>query len=255
MYSPFPEEFNRQVVSKISDFHFAPTASCKQNLLREGVSESSIAITGNTVVDSILWTLDLLDTRSDIREPIYAKLQEILDFDWINEKYILVTGHRRENFGDGFQQICAALAELGSKYPQMHFVYPVHLNPNVQVPVQSTLGNLPNIHLIEPLDYLSFTSLLRNCKLVLTDSGGIQEEAPSLGKPLVLMRETTERPEALEAGTIRLVGANRVRIVAEVTELLEDEISFNQMVKTQNPFGNGDSVELIIKHLIKTFDL
>jgi UDP-N-acetylglucosamine 2-epimerase (non-hydrolysing) len=255
MHSPFPEEFNRQAVSKITDFHFAPTSTCKENLVKEGVSESSIAVTGNTVVDSIHWTLNLLDTRDDIREPVVSNLVRVLGFDWTIEQFILVTGHRRENFGDGFQQICAALAELGSKFPQMHFVYPVHLNPNVQVPVQSTLGNLPNIHLIQPLDYLSFTSLLRNCKLVLTDSGGIQEEAPSLGKPVVLMRETTERPEALEAGTIRLVGANKERIVTEVTKLLEDEISYKQMVKIRNPFGNGDSVELIIDYLIKTFKL
>jgi len=246
LYSPFPEEFNRQIAGKIARWHFAPTEQSKKNLLGEGIRDDAIAVTGNTVIDSLLWMLDKVESEPGRRDAVLALLSGRLGFDWQHSRFVLITGHRRENFGDGFLQICEALKDLAQRHPDVHFVYPVHLNPNVLQPVRSILAGLPNVHLIEPLDYEPFVVLLKHCYLVLTDSGGIQEEAPSLGKPVLVMRDVTERPEAVEAGTVRLVGANRARIVANVSELLSDADSYKSMARAHNPYGEGDACERII---------
>lgn len=250
-YAPFPEEFNRQVTSKITKWHFAPTTFSRQNLLNEGVPETQISITGNTIIDALFWVLNRIDSDASRQISICKFLNERLPFSWQQDRFVLITGHRRENFGDGFMQICEALKDLAIYYPNVHFVYPVHLNPNVQDPVNSILMGLPNIHLISPLDYEPFVYLLRHCYLVLTDSGGIQEEAPSLGKPVLVMRDITERPEAVEVGTVRLVGANRERIVASVSELIENEASYKKMSHAHNPYGDGKACTRIIDVLGK----
>lgn len=246
MFSPFPEEFNRQVASKVAKWHFAPTGQSRANLLAEGIQDGAIYVTGNTVIDSLLWMLEKIESDSRRRESVATLLDGHLPFAWHSNRFVLITGHRRENFGDGFLQICEALKQVAQRFPAVHFVYPVHLNPNVRAPVQSILADLANVHLIEPLDYEPFVYLLKHCYLVLTDSGGIQEEAPSLGKPVLVMREVTERPEAVAAGTVRLVGANRERIVESVSELLTDEESYRQMAWAHNPYGTGDACERII---------
>ena len=214
MQAPYPEEFNRQVVSKIATIHFSPTDYCKRNLIKR-VEEEKIFVTGNTVIDSLFHLLEKLNKKSNFVSEIKSELDSLLGFEWQKEKFILITGHRRENFGDGFYQICKSIGTLASKYQGIRFVYPVHLNPNVQAPVYNILAKYNNVHLIKPLDYQSFISLLKFCYLVLTDSGGIQEEAPSLGKPVLLMRESTERPEGLDAGCVKLIGANFERIQVE----------------------------------------
>jgi UDP-N-acetylglucosamine 2-epimerase (non-hydrolysing) len=247
--SPFPEEFNRQVVGKLTRWHFAPTELSRDNLLAEGVPASNVTVTGNTVIDALHWVLARIEADSQRREEIVALLSEHLPFDWHQQRLVLITGHRRENFGDGFLQICAALSELASRYPLVRFVYPVHLNPNVQQPVAAILGALPNVHLIPPLDYEPFVYLLKHSFLVLTDSGGIQEEAPSLGKPVLVMRDVTERPEAIQAGTVRLVGADSNRIVANVAELLESAVAYAAMAKAHNPYGDGCACDRIISVL------
>lgn len=246
IFAPFPEEFNRQVVGKVANWHFSPTALSRQNLLNEGVPESRIVVTGNTVIDALHWVLDRIESDTLRQARISKFLEDRLPFSWQQQRFVLITGHRRENFGDGFMQICEALKELAFNYPEIHFVYPVHLNPNVQGPVNSILMGLSNVHLIDPLDYEPFVYLLKQCHLVLTDSGGIQEEAPSLGKPVLVMREVTERPEAVKAGTVRLVGANRERIVANVSELLENELSYKKMSHAHNPYGDGKACGRII---------
>lgn len=250
--SPFPEEFNRQIASKVARWHFAPTEQSRRNLVAEGVNEGDVFVTGNTVIDSLEWMLHKIDTDPRRQDAVCSLLAARLDFAWQKERFVLVTGHRRENFGEGFLQICEALKDLAQRFPGVHFVYPVHLNPNVRAPVQSILAGLLNVHLIEPLDYEPFVFLLRHCYLVLTDSGGIQEEAPSLGKPVLVMREVTERPEAVEAGTVRLVGANRDRIVASVAELLTNEESYKLMAWAHNPYGDGDACDRIID-VLRTF--
>lgn len=247
--APFPEELNRQVATKLSHWHFSPTTLSRENLEREGVPSQRVTVTGNTVVDALHWTLGRIDNEPELAAAITARLDKALNFDWRTSKFVLITGHRRENFGDGFLQICRALNDLAARYPRVHFVYPVHLNPNVQQPVRKILVDEPNIHLIDPLDYQPFVYLLRKCHLVLTDSGGIQEEAPSLGKPVLVMREVTERPEAVEAGTVRLVGANRDRIFAGVSELLDDDDSYRAMSRAHNPYGDGKASEKIIEVL------
>lgn len=246
IFAPFPEEFNRQVVGKVANWHFSPTALSRQNLLNEGMPESRIVVTGNTVIDALHWVLDRIESDTLRQARISKFLEDRLPFSWQQQRFVLITGHRRENFGDGFMQICEALKELAFNYPEIHFVYPVHLNPNVQGPVNSILMGLSNVHLIDPLDYEPFVYLLKQCHLVLTDSGGIQEEAPSLGKPVLVMREVTERPEAVKAGTVRLVGANRERIVANVSELLENELSYKKMSHAHNPYGDGKACGRII---------
>lgn len=249
LYAPFPEEFNRQVASKVTKWHFAPTALSRQNLLNEGVPAIQISVTGNTVIDALLWVLNRIESDAFRQASISKFLDERLPFSWQQDQFVLITGHRRENFGDGFMQICEAVRELAIHYPDVHFVYPVHLNPNVQQPVKLMLMRLSNVHLIDPLDYEPFVYLLKHCYLVLTDSGGIQEEAPSLGKPVLVMREVSERPEAIDAGTVRLVGANRERIVTNVSELIENKISYKKMSHAHNPYGDGMACRRIIDTL------
>jgi UDP-N-acetylglucosamine 2-epimerase (non-hydrolysing) len=244
--APFPEEFNRQVTGRVAHWHFAPTQTSKDNLLAEGVASARITVTGNTVIDALRWVLARIDADADRRNRLNSLLNGMLPFDWQRQRFVLITGHRRENFGDGFLQICEALKTLAQQHPDVHLVYPVHLNPNVQQPVRALLSGLPNVHLIEPLDYEPFVHLLRHCTLVLTDSGGIQEEAPGLGKPVLVMRDVTERPEAVVAGTVRLVGANCQRIVEQVTALLLDNAQYSQMSKAHNPYGDGHACQRIL---------
>jgi len=246
VFAPFPEEFNRQVASKVTKWHFAPTLLSRQNLLAEGVSDSSVYVTGNTVIDALRWVLERIESDGTRRLQLGQFLNDALPFDWQSERFVLITGHRRENFGDGFLQICEAIRDLALLYPSVRFVYPVHLNPNVREPVNERLTGLSNVHLIEPLDYEPFVYLLKHSKLVLTDSGGIQEEAPSLGKPVLVMRDVTERPEAVEAATVALVGANRDRIVAGVSRLLDDEEHYQTMALAHNPYGDGKACSRIV---------
>ena len=237
--SPFPEELNRQVTSKMARLHFAPTAENKQNLLKEGFSENNISITGNTVIDALLWVLEH-STPLDLALPI----------DLQQSRMILVTGHRRENFGEGFQQICEALQTIALQQPDVQIVYPVHLNPNVLEPVNRILSNLPNMHLLEPLEYPQFVHLMNQSALILTDSGGVQEEAPSLGKPVLVMRDTTERPEGVQAGTVKLVGANQRTIVDETIRLLNDSEAYRKMAFAHNPYGDGTASNKIMDALM-----
>ena len=249
LQAPFPEEFNRQVTSKVTKWHFAPTDFSRHNLLGERVPEARITVTGNTVIDALFWVLDRIDADGQRSQTVAAFLSAKLNFDWRQQRFVLITGHRRENFGDGFLQICHALKDLAARYPALQFVYPVHLNPNVQQPVNAILVDLTNVHLIAPLDYEPFVYLLKHSHIVLTDSGGIQEEAPSLGKPVLVMRDVTERPEAIEAGTVRLVGADRSRIVANVAELLDNQASYTAMSRAHNPYGDGTACERIVSVL------
>lgn len=234
LYSPWPEELNRKVAGALSAVHFAPTEQARKNLFREGYSEKTIHITGNTVIDALLEVNEKIHTDAALG----AKLASSFPFLRADKRMILVTGHRRENFGTGFENICSALAEL-AKRPEVQIVYPVHLNPQVQEPVKRLLGGLPNVVLIEPQDYLPFVYLMGASTLILTDSGGIQEEAPSLGKPVLVMRDTTERPEAVEAGTVRLVGTDRAQILREANALLEDPMAYDAMARSHNPYGDG----------------
>ncbi len=246
--SPFPEEANRVLVGKLADYHFAPTKLNVTNLLGEGVNPNRIIETGNTVIDSLLYISNRLDRFSNsVAE--HSILPELV----AQEKdYVLITGHRRENFGDGFVQICEAIKELAEKNPTVHFVYPVHLNPNVQKPVNQLLKDLNNVSLIAPLEYQDFVLAMKNCFLVLTDSGGVQEEAPSLGKPVLVMRDTTERPEAVSAGTVQLVGANKQNIIKGVQSLIDDKELYLKMNKAHNPYGDGEAVARIINFIKET---
>lgn len=249
VYAPFPEEFNRQVASKVTRWHFAPTELSRANLLSEQVRPEAITVTGNTVIDALHWVLGRIEADATRAQGLARQLDAMLRFDWAREPFVLITGHRRENFGDGFLQICEGLRELAARFGDVRFVYPVHLNPNVQQPVRKLLAALPNVHLIEPLDYEPFVYLLKHCHLVLTDSGGIQEEAPSLGKPVLVMRQVTERPEAVQAGTVELVGADRGRIVEGVARLLHDEGLYRKMARAHNPYGDGKACERIAEVL------
>lgn len=246
LYAPFPEEFNRQVTSKVTRWHFAPTALSRENLLAERVMSNSITVTGNTVIDALYWVLARIDSDATRRSTLDTLLNETLPFPWRELRFLLITGHRRENFGNGFLQICAAIRDLANIYPMVHFVYPVHLNPNVRKPVNKILAGLENVHLIEPLEYEPFVYLLKHSHLVLTDSGGIQEEAPSLGKPVLVMRDVTERPEAVEAGTVELVSADHARIVEGVSRLLDDDERYLAMSRAHNPYGNGSACARIM---------
>jgi UDP-N-acetylglucosamine 2-epimerase (non-hydrolysing) len=246
LYAPFPEEFNRQVASKITRWHFAPTELSRANLIAERVDHASISVTGNTVIDALHWVLNRIEADGERSAHLAQSISQLLPFNWQSDRFLLVTGHRRENFGDGFIQICEALRELASRFDSVHFVYPVHLNPNVQKPVRTILAGLSNVHVIEPLDYEPFVYLLKHSYLVLTDSGGIQEEAPSLGKPVLVMRDVTERPEAVDAGTVELVGASMVRIVAGVTRLLKDDSHYLKMSRAHNPYGDGKACDRIL---------
>ena len=246
MLAPFPEEFNRRVTGLISQLHFAPTEKSRDNLLKEGVDPNIISVTGNTVIDALHWALSIIRNDETVKRSVKQKLDEQIPFDYESQKFILITGHRRENFGEGFLEICEAISTLADKYQEVNFVYPVHLNPNVTQPVNKILSKKKNVFLIQPLEYLAFIYLLSNCHLVLTDSGGIQEEAPSLGKPVLVMRDTTERPEAVEAGTVKLVGAQKHRIIEGVSELLDNADCYNEMSKSLNPYGDGTATPTIV---------
>jgi UDP-N-acetylglucosamine 2-epimerase (non-hydrolysing) len=242
IYSPFPEEVNRQITGRVAAYHFAPTEQARQNLLAEQIPDEKIIVTGNTVIDALLSVVEKARAM-----PFSKELLKQLPFlaEEQNHQMVLVTGHRRENFGQGFEEICQALHDLAKMYPEVQIVYPVHLNPNVREPVNRILSNVDNIHLIEPQDYLPFVKLMDASHLILTDSGGIQEEAPSLGKPVLVMRNTTERPEAVEAGTVKLVGADRDKIVQAVDLLLTDESVYKAMARAHNPYGDGLASERI----------
>jgi len=243
IYSPYPEEINRQLTSRIANYHFAPTELAKNNLINEGISKERIFVTGNTVIDALF----------EILSKIKNEQISIDGYEINNRKYILVTGHRRENFGIGFLNICEALKEVAISNPEIDIVYPVHLNPHVQKPVYSILGQIKNIYLIKPLDYISFVYLMSKSYIILTDSGGVQEEAPSLGKPVLVMRNTTERPEAIEAGTVKLVGTNKDSIEIEINKLIRNKKAYVEMSKANNPYGDGKSCERIVKAIIKEF--
>ena len=248
MLSPWPEEMNRQVTDRICTYYFAPTGQSRQNLLRENIEEKKIFVTGNTVIDALLMAVDIIATKTGMEEQIHKEIQE-KGYTVGERDYILVTGHRRENFGEGFLHICKAIRELASKYPDIDIVYPVHLNPNVQKPVYELLSGLDNVFLISPLDYLPFIYAMQHSILLLTDSGGVQEEAPSLGKPVLVMRNTTERPEAVEAGTVKLVGTDAETIVGNVVELLRNKELYKRMSETHNPYGDGQACERIVNAL------
>ncbi|WP_434676589.1 non-hydrolyzing UDP-N-acetylglucosamine 2-epimerase [Pseudomonas sp. D3-10] len=246
LYSPWPEEGNRKLTGALANIHFAPTVTSKENLLREGISSDKIVVTGNTVIDALLDVVNRIDQNESLRATAAAPAA-LLDPE---RRMILVTGHRRENFGDGFERICQALTEIALTHPNVDIVYPVHLNPNVREPVNRLLAGLNNVHLIEPLEYLPFVYMMSRSYIILTDSGGIQEEAPSLGKPVLVMRDTTERPEAVAAGTVRLVGTQTVRLVEEVQRLLEDPDAYASMSYAHNPYGEGDACQRILEALL-----
>ena len=271
IYSPWPEEMNRQITGRIATYNFSPTPLSRQNLLEEKVSEASITVTGNTVIDALYWVVDKIKRDEALSEELKKvladagynvnRLNENEDEDENKRRLVLITGHRRENFGDGFIHMCTAIRDLVQKYPDVDFVYPMHLNPNVRKPIQEVFtdlnslstgegwGEAGNMFFIEPLEYLSFVYLMEKSTLVLTDSGGIQEEAPGLGKPVLVMRDTTERPEALEAGTVKLVGTNYDRIVNEVSQLLDDAAYYDAMSKAVNPYGDGKACERIVNFI------
>lgn len=250
MLSPWPEEMNRQVTDRICTYYFAPTEQSKKNLLQENIDENKIFITGNSVIDALLMAVDIISSTPGMKEKIAEEVSE-KGYTIGEREYILVTGHRRENFGDGFLHICEAIKELASLHPEMDIVYPVHLNPNVQKPVYELLSGLNNVFLISPLDYLPFIYAMQHSTLLLTDSGGVQEEAPSLGKPVLVMRDTTERPEAVEAGTVKLIGTDAAAIVSNVTNLLRDKALYKSMSETHNPYGDGQACERILEALRK----
>lgn len=245
IWSPFPEEVNRRLASQLVALHFAPTAAAREALLREGVPDASIAVTGNTVIDAL--QIEIAAQREPaLRDGIDRGLGDLLGDGWTRKPMILITGHRRENFGQGFEDICEAIAGLASRFADHLFVYPVHLNPNVAGPVNQRLGHLPNVRLIPPQGYRSFVRLMSLCRLVLTDSGGVQEEAPSLGKPVLVMRDTTERPEGIAAGTAVLTGPNAASIVQHTARLLTDAAAYQAMVTAKNPYGDGHASERIL---------
>lgn len=246
--SPWPEEGNRRLTGALTSLHFAPTLESRQNLLNENVAEKDIMVTGNTVIDALLLTKEKIE--SDVE--LYLQLQGSFPFLDDNKKMILVTGHRRESFGSGFENICNSLATIAKKYHNAIIVYPMHLNPNVREPVNRLLNGLSNVHLIEPQQYLQFVFLMMKSHIIITDSGGIQEEAPSLGKPVLVMRETTERPEAVCAGTVKLVGTNVMRIMKEVSILMDDDIAYSKMSYAHNPYGDGTASHKIVEILTQS---
>ncbi|MEG3081819.1 UDP-N-acetylglucosamine 2-epimerase (non-hydrolyzing) [Halomonas sp. 5021] len=247
LYSPWPEEANRKLTGVLAELHFAPTALSQQNLLDEGVAPNKVTVTGNTVIDALLSVVEKLENDSAFQ----AEFAETFHYLKPDSQIILVTGHRRESFGGGFERICEALRETALKHPQSQIVYPVHLNPNVNEPVERLLSDIDNVHLIAPLDYLPFVYLMNRSAIILTDSGGIQEEAPSLGKPVLVMRDTTERPEAVDAGTVKLVGTNIERIVSQLTTLLTDKGAYEAMSYAHNPYGDGKACGRIIDELVR----
>lgn len=253
IYSPWPEEMNRQITGRIATYHFSPTPLSRQNLLNEGIKEETITVTGNTVIDALYMVVDKIKSNKALNAELERSLSSAgYDVGRLKDgkKLVLITGHRRENFGDGFISMCTAIKDLTKEYPDVDFVYPMHLNPNVRKPIHEVFGEeltgLGNMFFIEPLEYLSFVYLMEQAALVLTDSGGIQEEAPGLGKPVLVMRDTSERPEALEAGTVKLVGTNYDKIVAEVSNLLNDKAYYEKMSKAVNPYGDGKACNRIV---------
>lgn len=258
IYSPWPEEMNRQITGRIATWHFSPTSLSKKNLLSEGIEENRITVTGNTVIDALYHVVSQIKNKDDLRQQLTNELEragyKITRLsEQSNRKLVLITGHRRENFGEGFIAMCKAIKTLALKYPETDFVYPMHLNPNVRKPIQEVFGDthLPNMFFIEPLEYLPFVYLMELSTIVLTDSGGIQEEAPGLGKPVLVMRDTTERPEALDAGTVKLVGTDFIRILEETSRLLESQVYYDQMSKAVNPYGDGLACQRIITQIRK----
>lgn len=251
LYSPWPEEANRQLTGTLAKFHFAPTATAAQYLQQENKQSEKIHITGNTVIDALFFIKNKLDESAHLNLEMQEKFS-MLD---LKKKWILITGHRRENFGEGFENICKALKKLALKYPDIEFIYPVHMNPNVMKPVYDYLDGIENIKLIEPQEYLPFIWLMQHSHLILTDSGGIQEEAPSLGIPVLVMRDTTERPEAVEAGTVKLIGALEESIVHHVSELLDNELLHDQMSQAHNPYGDGQSCQRIVNIIKQSYGL
>ena len=258
IYSPWPEEMNRQITGRIATWHFSPTSLSKKNLLSEGIEENRITVTGNTVIDALYHVVSQIKNKDDLRQQLTNELEragyKITRLsEQSNRKLVLITGHRRENFGEGFIAMCKAIKTLALKYPETDFVYPMHLNPNVRKPIQEVFGDthLPNMFFIEPLEYLPFVYLMELSTIVLTYSGGIQEEAPGLGKPVLVMRDTTERPEALDAGTVKLVGTDFTRILEETSRLLESQVYYDQMSKAVNPYGDGLACQRIITQIRK----
>lgn len=247
IYSPWPEEANRKLTGSLTKFHFAPTETSKQNLLCENYNEENIFVTGNTVIDALLMVKSQIESDCDLASTLAAQ------FPFLDEtkELILVTGHRRESFGGGFERICEALVQTAKLHPETQILYPVHLNPNVQEPVNRILADVKNVHLIEPQQYLPFVYLMNRAHIILTDSGGIQEEAPSLGKPVLVMRETTERPEAVSAGTVKLVGTDSMDIITSLTDLLENRDSYEKMSRAHNPYGDGNASRRICDVLFK----
>jgi len=246
IYSPWPEEGNRKLTGAIASLHFAPTVGSEQNLLSEGVSKQSITVTGNTVIDALLKVIDKLEVDVELNAKLAA---QFADFD-PSRRSVLITGHRRESFGGGFERICQSIRDLAERFGDVDFIYPVHLNPNVREPVNRLLREHDNIKLIEPLDYLPFVYLMNQASIILTDSGGIQEEAPSLGKPVLVMRDTTERPEAVDAGTVKLVGTDVDLIVSSVSRLLTDQVEYETMSRAHNPYGDGKACSRILETLL-----
>lgn len=259
IYSPWPEEMNRQITGRIATYHFSPTPLSKENLLKEGISGYQIIVTGNTVIDALYWVVEKIGHDESLRDLLSSHLLSAgYDVHRLRDgkRLVLITGHRRENFGDGFINICKAIKTLSQKYPNVDFIYPMHLNPNVRRPIHQVFGDnlscLENLFFIEPLEYLSFVYLMEKSFIVLTDSGGIQEEAPGLGKPVLVMRDTTERPEALTAGTVKLVGTDYEKIVKEVSELIDNPNAYDLMSKAINPYGDGKACSRIIAYLKKS---
>lgn len=253
IYSPWPEEINRQLTSRIATYNFAPTPLSKQNLLQEHIKEETITVTGNTVIDALYMVVERIKKNQELNKELELNLHKAGYDVNRNRRLVLITGHRRENFGEGFISMCTAIKDLTKKYPDVDFVYPMHLNPNVRKPIHEVFGenlsDLGNIFFIEPLEYLDFVYLMEKSTIVLTDSGGIQEEAPGLGKPVLVMRDTTERPEALKAGTVKLVGTDYNKILGEVSKLLDDKSYYDQMSKAVNPYGDGLACERVVRRL------
>ena len=246
IYSPWPEEGNRQLTGVLANYHFAPTAQSQQNLLKEGKDKNNIFVTGNTVIDALMYVVHRIDNQPELKQKTRAKISAQYPLE-TQRKVILVTGHRRENFGQGFINICEGLKQIALNNPEIDIVYPVHLNPNVQRPVNEILSNIANIYLIDPLQYEEFIYLMSQAYFIITDSGGIQEEAPSLGKPVLVMRDTTERPEAVVAGTVKLVGCDQTVLVREAEKLLNDQNEYEMMSRAHNPYGDGKACERVVQ--------
>ena len=254
IYSPWPEEANRQLTTQITAYHFAPTETSRENLLKENVNDKKIVVTGNTVIDALFLALEKIKTNTSLQSAIIKTIDAAVNnskFNIQNSKFILVTGHRRENHGQGFINICTALKTLAENNPDIHIVYPVHLNPNVQQPVKELLSGIDNVHLIEPLQYEEFIYMMDRAYFIITDSGGVQEEAPSLGKPVLVMRDKTERPEALAAGTVKLVGTDTERIIKEAQKLIDDPQAYDTMSKASNPYGDGEACQKIVDYTVR----